>query len=451
MASLDASGSVAVRIVYDGPPAAGKTTSLQLLAARFGQGRVLTPEATTSGRTLFFDWLEYTGGRFEGRPIRCQIVSVPGQEELRHRRKHLLDSADAVVFVADTSRAGFQPSQRLLDQLLTHLGSRDAGPAGVVVQANKRDLPDALPLAQVRADRPLAIIESVASQGDGIREAFVFAVRLALDRVRELSSRGELSSTGEGDTAEQTLRTLKSLTLEAGARELWPTFMPAAEPTPAAEHSAAPRVPDASVPSGWVWPPIDGRMLLQEATHAPASSLRELAPGEWLGDSESGWRFHSPAGGVFHDADTARAALIRWAQAHTALSGWVSRHRCIALCDDGDGRLRLWQIVRNEPSLWQQLSQALASMDRQRAHQALDQVSRQVDGVSEHWPRAPFELPCTLETVGIDGAFISLLPEASKLERGVSADRGVKLRHQLEAMRSDHQLGGPPSPAPPSS
>ncbi|HKU41917.1 MAG TPA: hypothetical protein VJR89_27355, partial [Polyangiales bacterium] len=93
-------GVLVVRLVYDGPPMSGKTTSLRTLARGLGVS-VETPEER-DGRTVYFDWMDYVGGLFEGRQIRCQVVSVPGQTEHARRRQQLLASADAVVLVADT-------------------------------------------------------------------------------------------------------------------------------------------------------------------------------------------------------------------------------------------------------------------------------------------------------------------------------------------------------------
>src|SRR5689334_2691549 len=101
MPTIDATqGVLVVRIVYDGPALSGKTTSLKSLAQGVAS-RLECPEER-DGRTLYFDWMEYVGGLFEGRQISCQIISVPGQRELAHRRALLLDSADAVVCVLDT-------------------------------------------------------------------------------------------------------------------------------------------------------------------------------------------------------------------------------------------------------------------------------------------------------------------------------------------------------------
>ena len=67
-------GAIVLSIVYDGAPLAGKTSSVRALARSFGR-EVYTPEEQ-DGRTVYFDWLEHTGGRFDGAPIRCRIVSV---------------------------------------------------------------------------------------------------------------------------------------------------------------------------------------------------------------------------------------------------------------------------------------------------------------------------------------------------------------------------------------
>src|SRR5262245_19461841 len=93
--------ALVIRVVYDGPPMAGKTTSVRSLAGKLGSD-VKAPEEVEC-RTLYFDWLDYTGGLFEGRRIRCQIVSAPGQATLASRRRRLLETADVVVFVSDST------------------------------------------------------------------------------------------------------------------------------------------------------------------------------------------------------------------------------------------------------------------------------------------------------------------------------------------------------------
>ena len=125
-------GEIVIRVVYDGPPEAGKTTSMRALGASLAQSTV-TPEEDASGRTLWFDWMEYVGGRFEGSRIRCQIVSVPGQRELRQRRKLLLQSADVVVFVGDSTPARWDLSIEYLFELRKMLsGTPDSGASRIL-------------------------------------------------------------------------------------------------------------------------------------------------------------------------------------------------------------------------------------------------------------------------------------------------------------------------------
>jgi signal recognition particle receptor subunit beta len=160
---------IVLRVVYDGPPEAGKTTSLRALAGSLGQE--LQSPAERGGRTLYFDWMDYTGGRFEGYQIRCQIVSVPGQEELGFRRRHLLREADVIVFVADSSAARFEDTVRVLAELPRVTADVAPPPVGVIVQANKRDLPEALPMVDLRTrlrehGLNMGVVESVIQRLD---------------------------------------------------------------------------------------------------------------------------------------------------------------------------------------------------------------------------------------------------------------------------------------------
>jgi hypothetical protein len=56
--------AVVVSVVYDGPPQAGKTTSVRALARSFGR-EIYTPEEQ-DGRTVHFDWLEGARGLQRG-------------------------------------------------------------------------------------------------------------------------------------------------------------------------------------------------------------------------------------------------------------------------------------------------------------------------------------------------------------------------------------------------
>lgn len=186
MAFFDADGNaIVLRIVYDGLAHAGKTTSVRMLGEHLERPCVTPEEAR--GRTLYFDWLEYSGGTFDGHRVHCQVVTVPGQAVLERRRDYLLGTADAVVYVTS---ANPHTLPRTVEEVAEILESPNPVPRGVVVQANKRDLPDALPMETIRQafnERSLrvSVVEATATAGLGIVSAFALAVRLGLDRVAE--------------------------------------------------------------------------------------------------------------------------------------------------------------------------------------------------------------------------------------------------------------------------
>lgn len=208
MPHIDArSGEVVIRIVYDGAPEAGKTTNVQQLGVQISlqrRGMAKSP-GTTGDRTEFFDWLDFSGGYLDGRRVRCQLVSVPGQPRLLHRRQYLLEKADAIVFVADSRQDTFQDAIRNLSTTANMVERMARGaPIGVIVQANKQDLPGALAPGEVvkalGAKPSTQVVGSVASAGTGVMETFILAVRLATDRVRTLvlgSSSTDLSLSDE--------------------------------------------------------------------------------------------------------------------------------------------------------------------------------------------------------------------------------------------------------------
>ncbi|HEY0481722.1 MAG TPA: ADP-ribosylation factor-like protein [Kofleriaceae bacterium] len=204
--------SVVLRIVYDGPPEAGKTTNLRMLCDRLSRSRRGVIDSPGGhDRTRFFDWLDVTGGWVGDHRVRCQLVTVPGQIQLARRRRHILDSADVVVFVADSRASAAPETSAALRSLARGLSDRADVP--LVLQANKQDLPDARSPGDLHAALGLAAriptVAAHASGGTGVLETFLLAVRLAVDHVRALLVAGEL---GDGDAtgAAELLRALEA-------------------------------------------------------------------------------------------------------------------------------------------------------------------------------------------------------------------------------------------------
>jgi len=466
MAVLDTNeNEIVIRVVYDGPPESGKTTSLRALASSLVQ-TVVTPDEDENGRTLWFDWMEYVGGRFEGSQIRCQIVSVPGQRELDGRRQRLLAGADAIVSVVDTTPAGLTTSARYVREIrgLT-LGTT----VGIVLQANKRDRADAVKLDDVRealGGSTVSVVEAVAADGTGIREAFVYAVRLALDRVRDLMTRNALDQGApEMSSAEQLLQALRGAEDEVTPAGLPPVVvasdatsvaataladvldaedlaeMREVEPTP----GFVPIPPDASVPSGAIWPPVEGRSILSEVATLQVSPHR-FGNGDWVMGLGSGWRIVSGREACYRSLDAGRSALIQWARLHAANAPILSQRRCIVLAAAGDGSWRLWQIVRVEESLREMMVHAIDEATPELTMLRFCQAAKQLLDAAARTASSTCELPCTLDTIGIaDGMamYIGLMPSGATTpdEPRRSITPTTLLRTQLQPVVAVARLG----------
>lgn len=438
---------VVIRVVYDGPPEAGKTTSVRALAGSLGCS-MFTPEQK-DGRTVFFDWLDYTGGLFEGHRIRCQVVSVPGQAVLAPRRRALLAEADVVVFVADTTRPHVDGLGAYLSGLARTFASEPGPPVGIVVQANKRDVPGAASIPEIRRlldgiGLRVGIVESIATDGVGIREAFVFAVRLALDRAREQLRTGGLKSArpdfqsgeellaemrrGESgrldlasvdglhhtrlhevtvadDAVAQAVREDQEVPAQAG---VW-------HPPPSS-HEVPPRLPGAGVGGGLIWPPVNGRLVLHEATEAPVDLARNEG-GDWLGTGEDRWQIQSPTNSTFADIDRGRRSLVEWARVHSGSASVLSGDRCIVLAEDHHGVFRLWQLVRIEESLANRLRAAEGLTPRAVAQTLVECVQIFLNA-ARPLSQAACRLPLTLATIGASGngaPFVGLMPSPAFL------------------------------------
>lgn len=213
----EATRTITLRVVYDGLGTAGKTTNVQQLHALYTvhrSGPVVAPEVT-HGRTAYFDWLELSTGTLDGKyTLRCQVLTVPGQFAYAPRRWKLLSEPDAIVCVCDSTPQGLHRG-RLGLEFLRELRTRGVCPnVPVVVQANKRDLPEAVSLERFREELSLGasepLVEAVASTGDGVRLTFMTALDLARWHVRGMIREGGIGSlTPKTQTPDELLAFLK--------------------------------------------------------------------------------------------------------------------------------------------------------------------------------------------------------------------------------------------------
>jgi signal recognition particle receptor subunit beta len=175
------------KIVYYGPGLCGKTTNIQFIYDKTGntaKGKLISL-ATESERTLFFDFLPIELGTIRGFRTRFHLYTVPGQVFYDASRKLILKGADGIVFVADSQEARMDANVESIRNLKENLKEHGVSIEKVpyILQINKRDLPTALPAAEmVRAlrikDEP--VFEAVASRGTGVFETLKSAVKAVL-------------------------------------------------------------------------------------------------------------------------------------------------------------------------------------------------------------------------------------------------------------------------------
>ena len=139
-------------------------------------------KAAPTERTLFFDFLPLTSKDIKGFKPRIQVYTVPGQDMYENSRKLLLKGVDGVVFVADSQIDRLQDNLKSMDELLGAL--KDMGQSlqdvPLVIQYNKRDLPDAADLDELRRvvnAYHVPDFESSANKGEGVLKAFQSCLR----------------------------------------------------------------------------------------------------------------------------------------------------------------------------------------------------------------------------------------------------------------------------------
>ena len=180
------------KIVYYGAGLGGKTTNLQCIyqkTAEQQKGKMISL-ATETERTLFFDFLPLELGTVRGFKTRIHLYTVPGQVFYDASRKLILRGVDGVVFVADSQKERMDANVEALDNLNSNLKEHgyDFQKIPYVLQLNKRDLPNALPVETLNKDlrrKNEAVIEAVAFQGIGVFETLKEIARQVLVELKQ--------------------------------------------------------------------------------------------------------------------------------------------------------------------------------------------------------------------------------------------------------------------------
>src|SRR5919106_2544855 len=187
-----ASREINCKIVYYGPGLCGKTTNLQhIFEATAPQARgKLISLATETDRTLFFDFMPLELGTVRGFKTRFHLYTVPGQVFYDASRKLILKGVDGVVFVADSQMERMEANIESLDNLRTNLAEQgyDLNRVPFVMQYNKRDLPNAVSVEELRGalnERTVPEFQAVAPTGVGVFDTLKSVAKLVLTELKK--------------------------------------------------------------------------------------------------------------------------------------------------------------------------------------------------------------------------------------------------------------------------
>jgi signal recognition particle receptor subunit beta len=282
--------SVTVKIVYYGPGMSGKTTNLEVVHQRAPESNKgdLTSISTDGDRTLFFDFMPLDLGTVAGMRTQFQLYTVPGQVYYPSTRKLVLQGVDGVIFIADSSASMMEEnleSLRNLEENLREYG-KDIMTIPMVIQYNKRDLPDALPVEELEAKINrfgAPSFEGIASSGQGVFPTLKSLAANVLDTIHEQTGAAGAARSAPAPAAAAPAPAAPataqpSAPLPAPAAQQ-PVQQPAPAMAPAAQQSAAPAMPAPSMPTpAAAEPPMAAAPAPAPAPVAPSPELRLAQP-----------------------------------------------------------------------------------------------------------------------------------------------------------------------------
>jgi signal recognition particle receptor subunit beta len=176
------------KIVYYGPGLTGKTTNLVHVYNNTDPERrsKMVSLATETERTLFFNFLPTSLDTIRGFHCQLHLYTVPGPVFYDASRVLILKGVDGIVFVADSQEARTEANVESLENLESNLAIHGyaLGKVPMVLQYNKRDMPEVLTVADMDAmlnpaGRPR--FEAVATQGLGVFDTLKAVAKLVVE------------------------------------------------------------------------------------------------------------------------------------------------------------------------------------------------------------------------------------------------------------------------------
>lgn len=166
------------KIVYYGCGMAGKTTNLQYIydvTPKADKGKLISL-SPNSDHILFFGFLPSNIRFIRQRKIRFYLYTVPGACFYDSSKRDILEQADGIVFVADSTNERLEANIESFADLNRYLSSWGYSFLDMpyVLQLNKRDI-SSLSVDELKKEltyKEEPVIESIAYKGIGVLETF---------------------------------------------------------------------------------------------------------------------------------------------------------------------------------------------------------------------------------------------------------------------------------------
>jgi signal recognition particle receptor subunit beta len=133
--------------------------------------------------------MQFEMGEISGLKPRFNIYTVPGQVYYRGTRKLVLKGVDGIVFVADSQIKRLNENVSAIKDLFEDLEALGFVPQDVpmILQCNKRDLPEIMPVPALKENLGLNGIptyESVAINGVGVLDGLKSIINQVVTKAR---------------------------------------------------------------------------------------------------------------------------------------------------------------------------------------------------------------------------------------------------------------------------
>ncbi len=168
-------GYIRFKIVYYGPALSGKSTNIEYLH-RLTEGKVeLKAIPSEDDTNAFIDFMSLNLGNLRGTETIYNLYSAPGQQQFARTRQSILKDVDGIILVIDSQAQALEDNIACIQDLewdLAHQGIQ-VNELPIVIQYNKRDLPNVLPVSKLQGslnNHDWPHLESSAASGENVKE-----------------------------------------------------------------------------------------------------------------------------------------------------------------------------------------------------------------------------------------------------------------------------------------